>query len=279
MRLRGVRKSGNIQDRRRSRSGRTPAIGGVGLVAVLLIGAFLGVDVTPLLQGGQTGQQSSQTGELTEAELQAGDFASRVLTTTEEVWAGIFPQQVGRGYTPPQLVLFSGATQSACGGASAATGPFYCPVDRQAYLDTAFFATLSQQMGAKGDFAAAYVIAHEVAHHVQNELGILGQVMEARARSSQRESNALSVRTELMADCLSGIWAVNVRELLEPGDIEEAINAAKRIGDDYLARRAGRAVNPHSFTHGTSEQRARWFARGFENGRIEACDTFSTNQL
>ncbi len=279
MRLRGVRKSGNIQDRRRSRSGRAPAIGGVGLVAVLLIGAFLGVDVTPLLQGGQTGQQSSQTGELTEAELQAGDFASRVLTTTEEVWAGIFPQQVGRGYTPPQLVLFSGATQSACGGASAATGPFYCPVDRQAYLDTAFFATLSQQMGAKGDFAAAYVIAHEVAHHVQNELGILGQVMEARARSSQRESNALSVRTELMADCLSGIWAVNVRELLEPGDIEEAINAAKRIGDDYLARRAGRAVNPHSFTHGTSEQRARWFARGFENGRIEACDTFSTNQL
>ena len=279
MRLRGVRRSGNIQDRRRSLGRGAPAIGGVGLIAVLLIGAFLGVDVTPLLQGGQGAQQSSPSGALTEEERRAGDFAARVLTTTEDVWGGIFPQQVGRGYTPPQLVLFSGATQSACGGASAATGPFYCPVDQQAYLDTAFFATLSQQMGAKGDFAAAYVIAHEVAHHVQNELGILGQVMEARARSSQRDSNALSVRTELMADCLSGIWAVNVRELLEPGDIEEAINAARRIGDDYLAQRVGRAVNPHSFTHGTSEQRARWFARGFESGQIEACDTFSTDRL
>lgn len=281
MRLRGVRRSSNVDDRRRQRGGRGAAgVGGVGLIALLLLGAVFGVDFTPLLQGGgQVGAPTQQAGELTETEQQAGDFASRVLTTTEGVWAEIFPQQVGRNYTPPQLVLFSGATQSACGGASASTGPFYCPVDRQAYLDTAFFATLSQQMGARGDFAAAYVIAHEVAHHVQNELGILAQVMEARARAGQRESNALSVRTELMADCLSGIWAVNVRELLEPGDIEEAINAARRIGDDYLAQRAGRAVNPHSFTHGTSEQRARWFARGFESGQIRACDTFSTDRL
>ncbi len=281
MRLRGVRRSSNVDDRRRQRGGRGAAgVGGVGLIALLLLGAVFGVDFTPLLQGGgQVGAPTQQAGELTETERQAGDFASRVLTTTEGVWAEIFPQQVGRNYTPPQLVLFSGATQSACGGASASTGPFYCPVDRQAYLDTAFFATLSQQMGARGDFAAAYVIAHEVAHHVQNELGILAQVMEARARAGQRESNALSVRTELMADCLSGIWAVNVRELLEPGDIEEAINAARRIGDDYLAQRAGRAVNPHSFTHGTSEQRARWFARGFESGQIRACDTFSTDRL
>ncbi|MEL7104321.1 MAG: neutral zinc metallopeptidase [Pseudomonadota bacterium] len=279
MRLRGVRKSTNVSDRRRSRGAGAPAIGGVGLIAVVLIGAFLGVDVSPLLQGGGVGQQTSQTGELSQAELRAGDFSSRVLTTTEEVWAGIFPAQVGRAYTPPQLVLFSGATQSACGGATAASGPFYCPADRQAYLDTAFFATLSDQLGAKGDFAAAYVIAHEVAHHVQNELGILGQVMELRARVSPAESNALSVRTELMADCLSGIWAVNVRDLLEPGDIEEAVNAARRIGDDYLAQRAGRAANPHTFTHGTSEQRASWFARGYRSGEIAACDTFSTDQL
>jgi len=278
MRLRGVRKSANVDDRRRSRGGGAPAIGGLGLVVVLLLGVFFGVDVTPFLQDGGQGPAAA-TGELSEAEVQAGDFASRVLTTTEVVWTDIFPDQVGRAYTPPELVLFSGTTASACGGATAATGPFYCPLDRRAYLDTQFFATLSRQLGAEGDFAAAYVIAHEVAHHVQNELGILGQVQDLRQRVSRAESNALSVRTELMADCLSGIWALGVRDLLERGDIEEAINAAHRIGDDYMAERAGRAANPHDYTHGTSAQRARWFARGFESGRIEDCDTFATDRL
>lgn len=279
MRLRRVRRSSNVDDRRRRRTGGAPAIGGLGLLAVLLIGAFLGVDVTPLLNGDGLGQPSGETRELSEAEIQAGDFAARVLTTTEVVWSEIFPEQVGRAYEPPELVLFSGMTRSGCGGASAATGPFYCPLDERAYLDTAFFATLSRQLGARGDFAAAYVIAHEVAHHVQNELGILPQVQDLRRQVSQTESNALSVRTELMADCLSGIWARGVEDLLERGDLEEAINAAKRIGDDYIAQRSGRAVAPHTFTHGSSEQRAGWFRRGFESGQIRDCDTFGADRL
>ncbi|MEM9707800.1 MAG: neutral zinc metallopeptidase [Pseudomonadota bacterium] len=280
MRLRGVKRSSNVSDRRRRRSaGGTAGLGGIGLIAVLLIGAFLGVDVTPLLQDDQVSQSPSETRDLSQEEVAAGDFAARVLTTTEVVWGEIFPAQLGAAYRPPELILFSGATQSGCGGASASTGPFYCPADRRAYLDTAFFATLSRELGARGDFAAAYVIAHEVAHHVQNEMGILPQVMELRARSSPTQSNQLSVRTELMADCLSGIWAAGVEDLLEPGDIEEAVNAARRIGDDYLAQRAGRAANPHTFTHGTSEQRARWFARGFQQRQVAGCDTFSTDRL
>lgn len=279
MRLKGVRRSGNVDDRRRRVGGGAVGVGGLGLVAILLVGAFLGVDVTPLLQGGGAAQQPGRERELSPAEVQAGDVAARVLATTETVWSDVFARQVGAEYRPPELVLFSGATRSDCGGASAATGPFYCPVDRRAYLDTAFFATLSRQLGAGGDFAAAYVIAHEIGHHVQNELGILPQVQELRARANQADSNALSVRTELMADCLSGIWASGVEDLLEPGDVEEAINAAQRIGDDYLAQRAGRAVNPHNFTHGTSEQRATWFSRGYESGDIATCDTFSAESL
>lgn len=277
MRLRNVRRSSNVVDNRRRRGGGAVGLSGGAILAVLAIGVIFGVDVTPLLEGAP--QERPSSAPLSPAEEQAGDFASRVLATTEDVWGGVFPQQIGQAYAPPVLVLFSGATQSACGGATASTGPFYCPADRRAYLDTAFFATLSNQLGAKGDFAAAYVIAHEVAHHVQNELGIMGQVMQARAQASQAQSNALSVRTELMADCLSGIWASNVRGLLEPGDLEEAVNAARRIGDDYLAQRAGRAVNPHSFTHGTSEQRSEWFARGYNSGQIADCDTFSAERL
>jgi predicted metalloprotease len=177
------------------------------------------------------------------------------------------------------LVLYADVTQSPCGGASGATGPFYCPADKKAYLDTAFFATLSSQLGARGDFAAAYVIAHEVAHHVQNELGILGQVHQARQRSNQTEANALTVRLELQADCLSGVWARSVKGLLEPGDIEEALNAARMIGDDHLQKRAGRVPQPHTFTHGTSAQRASWFAKGFKSGTINTCDTFSARRL
>ncbi|SFB00928.1 hypothetical protein SAMN05421688_2336 [Poseidonocella pacifica] len=281
MRLKGIRSSRNVEDRRGRGMGRAAGgIGGVGVIAVLLIGYFTGIDVRPLLEGVQQSPSSnSEPRELTAAEEQAGEFAARVLATTETVWEKVYPEQVGEAYEPPVLVLFSGVTQSPCGGASGATGPFYCPADEKAYLDTEFFATLSQELGAQGDFASAYVIAHEVAHHVQNELGILGQVNSIRQQSSQEEGNALTVRLELQADCLSGVWARSVDGLLEPGDIEEAVNAARMIGDDTLQRRAGRTPQPHTFTHGTSEQRARWFTRGYETGDMGACDTFGTDRL
>lgn len=279
MRLRNIRRSRNIEDRRRSGGGAKAGIGGVGLLVVLAIGYFAGIDVTPLLQGQDPFAQSQQGREPTAEEERAAEFTSKVLATTEEVWTQIFPAQVGRDYRPPILVLYSGVTQSPCGGASGATGPFYCPADRKAYLDTAFFATLSQRLGAGGDFAAAYVIAHEVAHHVQNELGILGQVHEARQASSETRANALTVRLELQADCLSGVWAQAVDGLLEPGDIDEALNAARKIGDDHLQRSAGRVPQPHTFTHGTSEQRSSWFARGYESGDMRACDTFAAERL
>ncbi|SMC80876.1 neutral zinc metallopeptidase [Primorskyibacter flagellatus] len=276
MRLRGVRASRNVEDRRRS-GAKGAGIGGVGLLVVLAVGYFAGIDVTPLLQG--AGTQSSAPRELSAQEEAAGSFAAQVLGTTEQVWSQVYPAQVGEDYTPPVMVLYSGVTQSPCGSASGATGPFYCPADRKAYLDTEFFSTLSQQLGASGDFAAAYVIAHEVAHHVQNELGILGQVDQARRQSSETQANALTVRLELQADCLSGVWARSVDGLLEPGDLEEALNAARRIGDDYLQKRAGKVPQPHTFTHGTSEQRSGWFARGYDSGRMADCDTFSAEQL
>jgi predicted metalloprotease len=277
MRLRGVRGSRNIEDRRRSGRGGRAGIGGVGLLVVLAIGYFAGIDVTPLLQ--QAAQPAAAPRELSAEEERAAEFTSRVLATTETVWGDIFPEQVGRPYEPPVLVLYSGVTASPCGNASGATGPFYCPADEKAYLDTAFFATLSRQLGARGDFAAAYVIAHEVAHHVQNELGILGQVNERRQIVGETEANALTVRLELQADCLSGVWARSVDGLLEPGDLEEALNAARMIGDDHLQERAGRVPQPHTFTHGTSEQRSRWFATGYQSGDIRSCDTFRAQRL
>ena len=277
MRLRNVRKSGNVIDRRGRGGGRVAlgGIGGVGLIAVVLIGLFFGIDLTPLLTGGSSSAptQTSAPRDLTQAEEEAGDFVARVLATTEDVWGEVFPAQLDAQYQPPQLVLFSGMVNSGCGGASAATGPFYCPSDETAYLDTDFFATLQQELGAGGDFAAAYVIAHEVGHHIENELGILRQV-QGRAGA-----DGTQVRIELMADCFAGIWGQGVEDLLEPGDVEEAINAAQRIGDDYLQRRAGQAVNPDGFTHGTSEQRARWFMRGYESGDVQQCDTFATDDL
>jgi predicted metalloprotease len=248
---------------------------------ILGLGYFFGIDVTPLLQGAGGGGQVVET-ELTEADQRAGEFVSVTLADTEEVWDEIFRQQLGEAYAPATLVLFKGVTQSPCGGASGATGPFYCPGDRKIYLDTGFFTTLERRMGAGGDFAAAYVVAHEVAHHVQNELGILGQANRVRAQSSQSESNAISVRIELQADCYSGIWARAAQSKfgsLERGDIAEAMNAAKQIGDDTLQRNAGRVPQPHTFTHGTSEQRQRWFATGYETGDLRACDTFSARRL
>lgn len=281
MRLKGIIKSRNVEDRRGQGGGRgTGAVGGLGIGAVLVvlaIGWATGIDVMPFLQGGAIPQQSS--GLQPEVDTREGVFAAQVLATTEAVWGREFPAQAGFRYDPPVMVLYSGVTQSPCGGASGATGPFYCPADRKAYLDTSFFATMHNQLGAGGDFAAAYVIAHEVAHHVQNELGILEQVNEARQRSSTAEANALTVRLELMADCLSGIWARNVGDLMERGDLAEALNAARMIGDDHLQRQAGRVPQPHTFTHGTSEQRARWFQRGYDSGLMADCDTYAARRL
>jgi predicted metalloprotease len=280
MRWQGRERSNNIEDRRRAGSRGVAAGGGIGLLAVLAIGYFLGVDVTPFLQQGQ--QSYGPDVELTEADIQAGEFVSVVLNDTEEVWSGIFQQQIGRPYTPTTLVLYKGVTQSSCGGASGATGPFYCPGDRQIYLDTDFFVTLDRRLGAGGDFAAAYVVAHEVAHHVQDELGILSQANEIRAQVSEADSNAISVMIELQADCFSGIWARSVEEqfgTLEAGDVQEAMNAARQIGDDTLQRNAGRIPMPHTFTHGTSEQRQRWFATGYRTGDLEACNTFAADRL
>ncbi|SEM78511.1 hypothetical protein SAMN04488103_10270 [Gemmobacter aquatilis] len=280
MQWKGRRGSGNIEDRRRAGISGGGAIGGVGVLAVVIIGYFLGIDVTPLLEGTSTGS-GSQT-ELTAADEQAGQFVSVTLADTEEVWGHVFPEQIGQPYQPPVLVLYKGVTQSPCGGASGATGPFYCPNDQKIYLDTDFFTTMSRELGAGGDFAAAYVVAHEVAHHVQDELGILGQANEVRQRASEADSNAISVRIELQADCLSGIWAREADArfgTLEAGDVEEAVNAAHRIGDDTLQRNAGRTPMPHTFTHGTSDQRARWFLRGYKTGNLDQCDTFAARKL
>ncbi|MDA8747299.1 neutral zinc metallopeptidase [Litoreibacter sp.] len=285
MKWRGRRGSRNIEDRRGRKSvGKAGGIGGLGLVAVLVIGLFLGVDVSPLLQDGGSGGQQTQSvsQEITPADKEAGQFVSVVLADTEEVWAEIFDTQLARAYQPATLVLFKGATQSPCGSASGASGPFYCPADKKAYLDTDFFVTLERRLGAGGDFAAAYVVAHEIAHHVQNELGILGQANAIRQQSSQAKSNEISVRIELQADCLSGVWARFAQQRfasLERGDLKEAVNAARQIGDDTLQRNAGRTPNPHTFTHGTSQQRQKWFAAGYETPSIQTCDTFSARQL
>ncbi|MFV8558919.1 neutral zinc metallopeptidase [Sulfitobacter sp. SBS6] len=281
MRLRGIRRSKNVEVRRGGRgggAGRAGGLGIVGVLAVLAIGYFTGIDVSPLLNGGAA-PQTQQGAPVSDSDAQATQFTAQVLATTEDVWGEIFPQQLGREYVPPKLVVFSNVTQSACGGASGATGPFYCPADEKAYIDTQFFDLLAQRMGAGGDFAAAYVIAHEVAHHVQNELGILPKVDALRRQSSTAEANALTVRLELMADCFSGIWAKNVKGLMERGDLDEALNAARKIGDDHLQRQAGRVPQPHTFTHGTSEQRSSWFQRGFDSGQVGQCDTFAAEQL
>lgn len=280
MRLRGVRASRNVEDRRRMGGKKGAGIGGVGLLVVLAIGYFAGIDVTPLLEGQLNGGgQQGTPREMTAEEEKAAAFSSRVLATTETVWGEVFPKAFGMEYSPPVMVLYSGVTQSRCGGASGATGPFYCPADKRAYLDTEFFATMERKLGAGGDFAAAYVIAHEVAHHVQNELGILPRVNAARQQAGQIEANGLTVKLELQADCLSGVWARAVGGLLEPGDIEEALNAARQIGDDTLQRNAGRVPQPHTFTHGTSEQRQRWFATGYKSGDPNTCDTFDARRL
>lgn len=280
MEWRGRRGSRNIEDRRSASVGRKAGIGGLGAVVVLLIGLFLGVDVTPLLE--DPGAPTGSPAEITAADRAAGEFVSVTLADTEEVWTEVFRDQLGADYTPATLVLFKGVTPSPCGGANGATGPFYCPLDKKAYLDTDFFATLESRLGAKGDFAAAYVVAHEIGHHVQNELGILGKTTQVRRQVSEADSNEISVRVELQADCLAGIWARHAAQRfgsIEPGDLEEALLAARQIGDDTLQRNAGQRPMPHTFTHGTSEQRQRWFAIGLQSGQIADCDTFAATRL
>lgn len=284
MRWQGRRGSANIEDRRRGGAAKAGGGVGLGVLAIVLVGWLLGVDLTPLLNQQQVSSApQGEVGALDPAEEDAAaQFVSVVLADTEDVWTSVFANQLNAGYQPPVLVLFSGVTQSPCGGASGATGPFYCPGDEKVYLDTAFFAQMRRQFGAEGDFAAAYVVAHEVAHHVQNEIGLLGRANALRAQMGQAESNAVSVRIELQADCYSGIWARAAEEglgTLEPGDLEEALNAARAIGDDRLQRQAGRVPRPHTFTHGTSEQRMRWFATGYRSGDMRACDTFSAREL
>ncbi|OHC54621.1 MAG: hypothetical protein A3D16_10710 [Rhodobacterales bacterium RIFCSPHIGHO2_02_FULL_62_130] len=282
MEWRGRRGSGNIEDRRSARgTARAGGIGGLGLIAVLVIGYFLGIDVTPLLQDTAAPPRSGPV-EMTAQDRAAGEFVSVVLADTEDIWAQVFADQIGRSYDPATLVLYKGVTASPCGNASGATGPFYCPGDRKVYLDTDFFTTMEQQLGAQGDFAMAYVVAHEIAHHVQDELGILGQANAVRARVSQADSNQISVRIELQADCLSGIWARQVSKTfgtIQKGDFEEAVNAARQIGDDTLQRNAGQRPMPHTFTHGTAAQRSGWFLRGLKSGDLGDCDTFAAKKL
>ena len=281
MEWKGRRGSRNIEDRRSAGVGRAGGIGGIGAILLLLAGWYFGIDVSSFVSDGGAGSTSGSA-EMTQEDVAAGEFVSVTLADTEEIWTKVFKEQLGRDYTPAVLVLFKGATQSPCGSASGASGPFYCPGDKKAYLDTEFFATLESRLGAKGDFAAAYVVAHEIGHHVQDELGILAKANQVRQSVSEEESNAVSVRVELQADCFSGIWAREVAQqfgTIDRSDLEEAINAARQIGDDTLQRNAGQRPMPHTFTHGTSEQRSEWFLRGLQSGQMAQCDTFAANDL
>lgn len=298
MRWKGRRISTNVEDRRGGGGARAGGISIIGLVVAFVAWKFFGVDPQQAYQATQqvtASQQSNATApeSLTAEQKEASDFVGTVLADTEDTWTPIF-KQLGKTYTPPRLVLFSGMIQSGCGTAQSAMGPFYCPADQKVYIDTEFFKDMRQQMGISGeqnqtelsrrdqagDFAQAYVVAHEVGHHVQTLLGISSQVQQARAQASQTEGNQLSVRQELQADCLAGIWASHNQQrtqFLEQGDIEEAMDAAQKIGDDYLQKRATGQVVPDSFTHGSSEQRMHWFQVGLKTGDINQCDTFNNS--
>ncbi|HEY2255433.1 MAG TPA: neutral zinc metallopeptidase [Variovorax sp.] len=292
MRWEGNEQSDNVEDRRGEGGGGGgfPIGGrgiGLGTIAVALIAGWIfGINpltVLGLLSGGGDAAPQVQQGPAPKppADDQQAAFASTVLRNTEVVWTDLFKQN-GKTYTPPKMVLFRGATQTGCGTGQSAMGPFYCPADQKVYIDLGFFDTLKNQLGAPGVFAQAYVIAHEVGHHVQDELGITAKVDQMRGRLSPAQANALSVRVELQADCFAGVWAQRSQESkhwLDPGDIESAMNAAQQIGDDTLERSAGRAVVPDSFTHGTSAQRQHWFHAGFQNGNMQDCDTFSARYL
>lgn len=286
MKWEGNRQSDNVEDRRSGGAGLGGRSIGIGSVAIaLVVSYFLGVSPITVLNvltgGGTDGQTRSAPAQRPPADDRMAAFVSTVLADTEDVWKAVFVQ-AGATYREPKLVLFRGTTSTACGQGQAAMGPFYCPADQNVYIDLGFYETLQNQLGAPGDFAQAYVIAHEVGHHVQNLMGITSKMEQMRGRASQSEYNALSVRLELQADCFSGVWANHAqaaRQLLEQGDVEEAMNAAARIGDDALQRASTGQVVPDSFTHGTSAQRQRWFKTGLRSGNLKECDTFSTRQL
>ncbi len=287
MRWRDGRESDNIEDRRGMSIPRGAKIGGIsglGLLAVVLIGMFLGIDPTVLLQGvpeTQTPSVSVQPSGRPAVHDDLRKFVAVVLGETEDVWHETF-RKMGRTYQAPTLVLFSGAVESACGIAGSAVGPFYCPSDRKVYLDLRFFEDLRTRFGASGDFAQAYVVAHEVGHHVQSLLGISKKVLELQSRVNPSERNKLSVRMELQADCFAGVWANQAdrsRHILEAGDIEEGLNAASAIGDDRIQRKTQGYVVPDAFTHGSGTQRTRWFKLGLEQGNLQSCDTFNADRL
>jgi len=274
MRWQGRRESSNIEDRRGRGMGRTAGVGGIGMVIVLLVGIFFGVDLSPLLgPGGVVPTDSAPSGPNVVDDEQER-FVAVVLGQTEDVWKPRF-QAAGMQYSEPKLVLFNGQVPSACGLAQSAMGPFYCPNDQAVYLDMDFFRVMEEQLGSRGDFAKAYVIAHEVGHHVQDEQGILERMNAMRARSSERQSNEYSVRVELQADCYAGVWAHDSQEAfqLTDADIRSALDTAARIGDDALQRASQGYVVPDSFTHGTSQQRQEWFYRGFSSGDDAQCET------
>lgn len=295
MEWRGRRQSDNIEDRRADGGGgfssgpgfRIPIGGGGrgggigigGLIFIVIVCFMLGINPLTLLSGGDIdlggGSSSQQQAQRVPQNDEMTAFVSTVLAETEDTWTQIFQQRGGR-YEQPKLVLFSGRVDSACGTASSATGPFYCPGDRKVYLDTAFFNQLSRQFGASGDFAEAYVIAHEVGHHVQNLIGVLPKFNQMRRSMSETDANRMSVRVELQADCFAGVWGkyTDQKGILEKGDLAEALNAAQKIGDDALQKRAQGYVVPDSFNHGTSAQRVRWFQKGFASGNMQSCDTF-----
>jgi uncharacterized protein len=283
MRWAGGRRSENIEDRRgmpMSPMSRGIAGGGIGLVVLVLLALFFGIDPSVLVQGDPgvpAPPPVERPVQAPSADDPVRDFVSLVLGDTEDTWNDLF-RRMNRKYQEPRLVLFSGAIESTCGFAQAAVGPFYCPLDQKLYLDTSFFRDLRDRFGAPGDFAQAYVIAHEVGHHVQTLLGITEEVMSMRQRLGPAQGNALQVRMELQADCFAGVWARNAhesRKVLEQGDIEEGLNAAAAIGDDRLQRQSRGYVSPESFTHGSSTQRVRWFKRGLTTGDPRQCETFS----
>ncbi|MGI9285501.1 MAG: KPN_02809 family neutral zinc metallopeptidase [Pseudomonadales bacterium] len=285
MRWKSARRSQNVEDLRGTRISRKASIGGggLGVLVLALVAMYFGVDPSVVLQGAgelSSPAKSQQQQPIPAEEEELVEFTKVVLGYTEDTWSVIFQQQLGRAYENPKLRLFSGSVDSACGMAQAAMGPFYCPGDHKVYIDLSFYSDLKGRFGAPGDFAQAYVIAHEIGHHIQTLLGISSKVMKQRQLVSKKQGNALSVRQELQADCLAGVWANHshrTHNILEQGDLEEGLNAASAIGDDRLQKQSRGYVTPESFTHGSSAQRVRWFKQGLESGDINQCDTFSSS--
>ena len=294
MKWEGNRESENVEDRRGAGGGGGGGFGiggrgiGIGTIVIALIGgAVFGVNPLQVLDmlsgggGGAVGPTSQPAVQATPATDKQTRFVRVVLADTEDVWGKLFKEK-GAQYAAPKLVVFSGATPTACGTGQSASGPFYCPADQDVYIDLSFYSLMQERFGVSGEFAQAYVIAHEIGHHVQNQLGISDKVHQARERGSERDANAMSVRLELQADCFAGVWAFHgnqARGILEQGDVESALKAAAAIGDDALQKQSQGRVVPDSFTHGTSEQRARWFSKGLQSGQMEQCNTFEARQL